>query len=62
MVISASSCSIGEVEDVGAVELVCVGGLLRMGGESLPLSVWRSVRGGFNGKEELDAWVFRTVV
>ena len=39
----------------------CVGGLLRMGGKSLLLPVWRSVGGGFNGKGELDAWVVRTV-
>ena len=32
-----------EIEVVGTVELVCVGGLLRMSGESFLLSVWRSV-------------------
>ena len=32
---------------MGAVELVCVGRLSRMGGESLLLPVWRSVGGGF---------------
>ena len=32
-------CRTGEFEGVGAVELVCVGGLLRMGGESLLLPV-----------------------
>ena len=46
---------------MGTVELVCVGGLLRMGGESLLLPVWRSFGGGFTGNEELDAWVVRTV-
>ena len=42
----------GEIEGVGAVELVCVGRLSRMGGESLLLPVWRSVGGGFTGKGE----------
>ena len=61
MVTSVSSCRTGEVEGVGIVELVCVGGLLRMDGESLLLPVWRSVGGGFIGKGELDAWVVRAV-
>ena len=61
MVKSAGSCKTGEVECVGTVELVCVGGLLRMGCDSLPLSVWRSVGGGFTGKGELDAWVARAL-
>ena len=43
------------------MELVCVGGLWRMGGESLLLPVWRSVRIGFIGKGELDAWTFKAV-
>ena len=30
MVTSADSCRTGEVDDVGTVELVCVGGLLRI--------------------------------
>ena len=38
-----------------------VGILLRMGGESPLLPVWRSVGGGFTGKGELDAWVVRAV-
>ena len=50
-----------EIESVGTSELVCVGGLLTMGGESLLLPVWRSVGGGFIGKGELDAWVVRAV-
>ena len=50
-----------EIEGVGTVELVCVGGLLRMSGESLLLSVWRSVGSGFTGKGELDVWVVRAV-
>ena len=61
MVTSAASCTKGEVEGVETVELVCVGGLLRMSGESLLLPVWRSVVGGFTGKGELDAWVVSAV-
>ena len=61
MVTSAGSCSTGQVEVVETVELVCVGGLSRMGGESLLLPRWRSIGGGFIGKRELDAWVVRAV-
>ena len=61
MVTSAGSCRTREIEGVGTVELVCVGRLLWMGGKSLLLPVWRSVGGGFTGKEELDAWVVRAV-
>ena len=61
MLTSAGSCRIGEVEDVGKVELVCVGGLLRMGDESLLLPVWRSVGCGIIGKRKLDAWVVRAI-
>ena len=43
---------IGEIEGVGAVELVCVGRLSGMGNESLLLPVWRSIGGGFTGKGE----------
>ena len=57
MVMSAGSCRTGEVIGVATVELVCVSGLLRMGGESLLLSVG----GGFIGKGELDAWVVSVV-
>ena len=39
-VASADSCRTKEIEGVGTVELVCVGGLLRMGGESFLLPVW----------------------
>ena len=52
MVTSAGSCKTDEIEGVGAVELVCVGRLLRMDGEPLLLPVWRSVGGGFTGKGE----------
>ena len=37
---SADSFRTKEIEGVGRVELVCVGGLLRMGGESFLLPVW----------------------
>ena len=50
MVTSGGCCRTGEVEGVGTVELVCVGGLLRVGGESLLLPVWGSVGGGSMGK------------
>ena len=46
-----------EIEGVGMVELVYVDTLLRMGGDSLLLPVWRSVRGGFKGKGESEVWV-----
>ena len=62
MVTSTGSCRTGEVEGVRTVELVCVGGLLRMGGESLLLPVWRSVGGGFTGRGEFDKWVARAVI
>ena len=39
----------GEVGGVGTVGLVCVSRLLRMGGESLLLPVWKSVGDGFTG-------------
>ena len=39
MVTSAGSCRTGEIEGVGTVELVCVGRLLRIGGESFLLPV-----------------------
>ena len=62
MVTSDGSCSTGKVEGVGTVELVCVGRRLRMGGESGPLPVWRSVGGGLTGKGELHAWVVWAVI
>ena len=55
-VTSADYCRMREKEGVGMVELVNVGRLLRMGGDSLLLPVWRSVGGGFTGKGELDVW------
>ena len=53
-VTSADSCRTREIEGVGTVELVGVGGLLRMVGKSFLLLVWRSVGGGFTGKGKLD--------
>ena len=50
-----------EIEGAGKVELVCVGGLWRMGGECLLMPVRRSVRVGFIGKGELDAWALKAV-
>ena len=50
-----------EIEGAEKVELVCVGGLWRMGGKCLLMPVWRSVRVGFIGKGELDAWAFKAV-
>ena len=58
---SAGSSVTREIESMEIVELVYVGRLLRMRGESLLLPVWRSVRCGFNGKEELDVWVVRAL-
>ena len=43
---SANSCRIGEVEIVGAVELVCVGRLLKMGCDSFLMPVCGSAGGG----------------
>ena len=52
IVTSAGSCRTGEIEGVGTVIFVCVGRLLRMGGEPLLLPVWRSIGGEFTGKGE----------
>ena len=58
---SADSCRTTESKGVGTVELVCVGGLLRMGVESFLLPVWTSVGGGFTGKGGFGVWVVRVV-
>ena len=42
----------GEVGGVGTVGLVCVSRLLRMGGESLLLPVWKYVGDGFTGQSD----------
>ena len=55
---SVDSCRIREIEGVGMVELVFVRGLLRMGGDSLLVSMWRSLD-VFTGKGESDVWVVR---
>ena len=57
---SADSCRMRGIEVVGVVELVNVGGLLRMGDDSLLMRVWNSVGDGFTGKGELDVWLVRT--
>ena len=51
---SAESSRMRGTEGFGMVELVHVGGLLKMGGDSLLLLVWRSVGDGFTGKGDLD--------
>ena len=51
---SADSCRMRGTEGVGMVELVYAGRLLRMGGVSLLIPVWRSLGEGFTGKGELD--------
>ena len=43
---TADSCKMGEVEDLGAVELVCVDRLLRMGCDSFLMPACGSVGGG----------------
>ena len=45
------------IEGLGTVELVYVGRLLRMNGDSLLVPVWRSVGDGFTKKGELDVWL-----
>ena len=49
-----------EIEGVGTVELVYLSRLLRMGGDSWLVPVWRSVGDGFTDKGESDVWVVRT--
>ena len=56
---SADSCRMREIEGVGTVELMFVGGLLRMGGGSLLVLVWRSAGDGFTGQGELDMWLVK---
>ena len=53
-VMSADLCRTSEIEGVGTVDLVGVGGLLRMSYESLLLPVWRPVGSRLTGKGELD--------
>ena len=56
-VTSADYSKMWEIEGVGKLELVYVGGLLRMGGDYFLLPVWRSVGGGFTSKGELEVLV-----
>ena len=49
-VMSADYSRMREIEGVRMMELVYVGGLLKMGGDSLLLPLWRSVGGGFTVK------------
>ena len=58
-VTSADSCRTRKIEGVETVDLVCVSGLLRMGGNSFLFLVWRSVGSGFTDKGDLDVWVVR---
>ena len=49
-----------KIEGMGMEGLVYVGGLLRMGGDSLLMPMCGSVEGGFTGKVgSLDVWVVR---
>ena len=54
---SADSCRMRGIEVLGTVELVYVGRLLRMNGDSLLVPVWRSFGDGFTNKGELDVWL-----
>ena len=38
------------------MQLVCVGGLLRMGSDYLLMPVWRSLGNRLTGKGESDVW------
>ena len=53
-VTSPDACRMRRIEGVGTVEMVYVGGILRMGYDSLLVPVWRSVGDGFTGKLESD--------
>ena len=44
---------------MGTVELVYVGGLLRVGDDSLLVPVWRSVGDELTGEGESDMWLVR---
>ena len=49
-VTSTDSCRMRRIDGVGTVELVFVGGPLRMGDDSLLVPVWRNVGDGFTGR------------
>ena len=55
---SADSCRMRGIEGLRMVKLY-VGGLLRVGKDSLLVPVWRSVGDGFTGKGEWDVWLVR---
>ena len=55
--VSADSFRMRQIDGVEMAEVVFVGGLLWMGGDSLLVPVWRSVGDGFTGKGESDVWV-----
>ena len=44
------------IEDVGTIKLVLDDGLLWMGADLMLVPVWRSVRDGLTGKEELNVY------
>ena len=53
-VTSADACRMRRIEGVETVEMVYLGGMLRMAYDSLLVPVWRSVGDGFTGKVESD--------
>ena len=56
---STDSCRMRRIEDVGTVELLHAGRLLRMGGDSLLVAVLRSFGDGFTAEGESDVWLVR---
>ena len=60
-VTSADSSRMREIAGVGTVELVYLGGLLKVGGDSFLLPMWRSAGGEFSDKRESDVQVVRQI-
>ena len=58
-VTSTDSCRMRRIDGVRTVELVFVGGPLRMGDDSLLVPVWRYVGDGFTGRGESDVCLVR---
>ena len=58
-VTAALSCRMREIAGVGTVDLVYVGGLLKMGGDSFLVPVWISVGDGLTGTGESDVWIVK---
>ena len=56
-VTSADFCRMREIESERMFQLVYVGRLLWIGGDSLLMPIGGSVAGGFTGKGESDVWV-----